>query len=226
MEQARTGSVRLIGPVEPGQFHRRLAAAENVGHPLFLHQRNDYFFQFRHGKIFPVGIGPVKAMGPDEVRHGLVQEFPGAAEGDEPPQVRGGNGHHGIFQHGNFGSHGLQFGFLRLDGLPLALFAPVHHRQSGILQDAFRLAPGIEGQEHIRAHEQGQFRIPVRFPQLGHGLIGIAAALAAHFQIADLQARLVLTGQTQHTKPLLRRGGPGRDFFVGRQIVRDHQQPG
>ena len=89
----------------------------------------------------PVFAGAVKPMLPDIVPYPRHQEGIGAAENQHPAQIRGGDGGDGILHQLDFRTHSFQGGLLRVDALPLALFAPAEHRKGRQLHDGFRLPP-------------------------------------------------------------------------------------
>ena len=94
-------------------------------------------------------------------------------------------------------------------------------------KNALRLAPGLEGQKHIRPHQQPQLVLRVLFLQAGQGVGGVAVSLPPDLQVQDLdpvfQAGL-FHGQAGHFQPLLRSRAAGGQSFMRRVPRGDYQQ--
>ena len=87
--------------------------------------------------------------------------------------------------------------------------------------------PGVEGQEHVRPHQQPQLVVGVLLPQLGQGVGGVALSLPSELQIQYLhlvpQADL-LPRQAGHFAALLGGGAARRQHLVGRQLGRNEKE--
>ena len=94
-------------------------------------------------------------------------------------------------------------------------------------QNLLRFVPGLDGEEHVRAHQQPQLVLRVPLLQLGQGVGGIAPTRPLQLQIQYLdpvpQAQL-LPRQAGHLKPLFRSGAARWQRLVGWLPVRDQQQ--
>jgi len=90
--------------------------------------------------------------------------------------------------------------------------------------DDLRLMPRVEGQEHVRSHQQPQLRVGVLLMQHAQGVAGVAFAGVVQLDIAGL-GHTAHRGrhQRRHVVPLPGRH-TGRQRLVGRHAVRDDQQ--
>ena len=177
VEDSRPGGISNVRPPTLRQCHRRIPAAQHMAHPVGVQKAHHHLFQLVHGQILPVGAGIIEVVLPDVVQHPRRQKLPGAAEGQKPAHLGGGNDDHVVVHQDDLGSLGFQ-GFLLLEsrGL-LSLVPPVENPQGRFPQNLLRILPGVEGQEHVRAHEQHQLRPGVQLFHRFQRFPGVADAL-------------------------------------------------
>ena len=92
-------------------------------------------------------------------------------------------------------------------------------------QDDLRLVPQVQGEEHVRAHEQPQLRVGIGLADGAQGVGGIALALPLQLQGGHLHVAAHHVGPLlHHGQPLLLGGRAAGQGLVGRDGRRDQQQ--
>ena len=133
-----------------------------MGHPLYaVHDRPGAHPKLVCVQAPDVCIGPVQPVEQDIAVHAGGQIFLALSLGQQLPQTGGGDIHQA--GQGDGGDPRLGEGLLQVlplggeDLLPVLFGTPegAHTRQ---LQNFLRLVPPVEGEEHVRPHEQPQLR--------------------------------------------------------------------
>ena len=119
----------------------------------------------------------------------------------------------------------LQKGLLLLEHLVGVVMVPGEGRHPGVLEDPLGLVPVLEGQEHIRTHEEPQLVLREHLMEFLHGVGGVALALPPKLQVRGLCPGTQAVGhEPGHLQTLLRGGGPLRQALVGRLPVGNDDQ--
>ena len=114
-----------------------------------------------------------------------------------------------------------------LDGEQLlgVLLAAPEGTEGTPLRDLAGVPPQMEGQEHVRPHQQIELRLGVLLPDGPDGVQGVALALPAQLHVRRLRLGPQGLGcQVRHGQPEVRRRRPGVHGLVGRDARRDQQQ--
>ena len=156
-----------------------------------------------------------------------VLSQPGAQEGG------GYLGDPGQAEEGHLSAVGLpQEGRLPLHRLHAVRLRPGKGGHSGLGQNAPGLVPGLQGQEHIGAHQQPQLIVRIVFPKLVQGIRRIAFSLPVQLRAVGLGAAGPLGQEGQavghlfrHGQPVSGGGGLRRQDLVGRHSHRDKKHP-
>ena len=132
----------------------------------------------------------------------------------------------GIIQNGDAGAVKLfQIGLLRLKSGALVGLAAAEGGDIGRAAYHLGTTPCVEGQEHIRSHQQPQFILGVFFPQLQQRIGSVALPLAAQFTVICHGALPHCARQQNcHFIALFVAGAACGQLLVGRDPCRDHQQ--
>ena len=227
VEQRRDAGLVLVAAVAADKTHRLLLRAQYMGHPLGLQiaqgdgpqliRRQSCQRHVRTVQLFPQYIAV----------YGGGQQIRAAALGQRLPHLCGGQLH-----HLRIGDNGhvravlpLQKRLLPGKGGLLAALHAAERADAGHGHHLPRLPPVLQGQEHVRAHQQENFIIRILLLHHAQRFPGIAGAAAPQLHIQHLgffaQRR---RGQHRHVQPLLRRCRPRRQFLVGRDKRGDQQQ--
>ena len=198
-----------------------------MAHPLLHHHGVGTGPQLGDGQALQVGVGAVELISQDVPIDGGDEIVPALSPGQQLPQPGGGDVHQtGQGDGGNPGSGAGPLQILPLRGedrLPVLLRAAkgAYPRQ---LQNLLRLAPPVEGQEHVRTHEQPQLRLRVFLPEGRQRVGGVALPRPVQLQRGHLRHLGHQQGvghDFRHSQPVLGGWGVLRQLLVGR-VGRGH----
>ena len=207
MEQRRDAGLRLVAAVAVDKAHRLLLRAQHMGHPLGLEAAQGDGPQLvrrqpRQGLVRPIQLFPQHIA----VYGGGQQRF-AAALRQRLPHLRGGQLHRlRVGDEGDIRAvFPLQKRLLPGKGVRLAAFHAAERADAGQRHHLPRLPPILQGQEHIRPHQQPQLVLRIPAPQQAQRLpcIAGAAAFQLHIQHLGLFAQRC-RGQHGHVVPLPR----------------------
>ena len=180
--------------------------------------------------MFQVGASAVKAVSQDVAVDGGRRVLPALPPGQQLPQPGGGDVHQP--RQGDGGDFRPGVGLLQVFPLGGEKLLPVlfgaskgaHPRQ---LQNPLRLAPEVEGEEHVRPHEKPQLRPWVLLFQLSQGVGGVALPRPVQLHggcLRHLGHQQDVGHFGRHGQPVLRPGRALRQLLVGRNGVRNDEQ--
>ena len=226
--------IQLLGAVvkqrgDPGVGHIRtvllskangfLLRAQHMGHPLGFEIAQGDGPQFLRCQMLQIAVGAVESLAEDIAAHRFRQVLFSRTVGQCLPDICGGHLDHIIvansFPPGAVGL--LQKPLLTSEGLILIGLQAAERTDIGKGQDHIRLVPGVEGQKHIRSHQQPEFILRIPVPQLLQGIAGIALTRSLQLNVkhfclpADLRC-----GKGGHLQPLIRGRAALRQNLVGR----------
>ena len=102
-----------------------------MAHPVGIQQTDDDGLKLLHGKLLPLGSGIIQAVFMDVLPHLFRQEFPFAAEGQQPAELGGGDLRHPVLQQGHGNALRAELLLHPGDFLPFPFAAPAEYRQMG-----------------------------------------------------------------------------------------------
>ena len=201
-----------------------------MGDALVFQITQSYRPQLPQGQALQIRPGAVQSLPQDIAVHRRRQEIHALSLRQHDSQVRGGHIHHAGDGEGEDPGLGIcPVQIVPLNGEQL-LRVRLRSAEGGNPrqgQNLLRFVPGLDGEEHVRAHQQPQLVLRVPLLQLGQGVGGIAPPRPLQLQIQYLdpvpQAQL-LPRQAGHLKPLFRSGAARWQRLVGWLPVRDQQQ--
>ena len=227
VEDARPAGKLRVGAPALGQLHRLLLHAHDVGDALGPHHgigAGPQLLQIQPGQI---GIGAVQPVQQDVAIDGGQQVFSALPPLQQLPQPGGGDVHQP--GQGDGGDLGVKV-LLQIvplggeHGLPVLLRA-AKGADASQGQDDLRLVPQVQGEEHVRAHEQPQLCVGIGLADGAQGVGGIALALPLQLQGGHLHVAAHHVGPLlHHGQPLLLGGRAAGQGLVGGDGRRDQQQ--
>ena len=230
VEQRRHPGLVHIGAVALRQADGLLLRPQDMGDALVLKIAQGHRPQLLQRQVLEIRLGAVKALPQDIAVDGRGQFMLAAALSQPLPQLRGGDIHHPRNSQCKDTRAGVgAVEIVPLDGKELlgVLFGATEGSDARQGQDGLRVMPGLEGEEHIRSHQQPQLIVGVLFPQLSQGVGGVALPLSSELQVQYLHLvpqTDLLPRQAGHFAALLRGGAARRQHLVGRQLGRNEKE--
>ena len=213
-----------IGPPAPGQALRLLLHPLDVGDALGLHHGQGGAAQVVVVQAPQAGLHAVEPLAEDVAVDLAPEDLPGPGPVGLQQGANLGRGQVDDLREGNDGRPGaegrleaVRLGLQGGSGVRLPTGEGGHPRLG---QDALRLPPALEGQEHIRTHQQPELVVREALPEGLHSVGGVALARPVQLDAVGL-GQLVLS--RLQAQPVGRQGGhgqpvPGGDR-VGRQLL-------
>ena len=170
-------------------------------------------------------MGAVEPLAQDVAVHRLRQVLPALRQ--QLPQTGGGDIHHmGVLHHRHLRTEGLlQIRLLPGKALLLRVPGAAEGRHTDKAQDLLRLTPVLQGQEHIRSHQQPQLILRVLPAQGAEGIRRVALPPPLHLHVQHLcRAGQLRRGQRGHLQTLGGIGAALRQCLMRRDAGGDQQQ--
>ena len=217
----------LIHTPAASQSGRRLLGTKNMGDPAALQHTQGSRPEILQGQVLQIPLHAVQPFPEDEAIDGGVQIFQSPSQPQFLPQSGRGDVHNaGQGQRNDFRPEALsKKSPLYGEQLLSILLAAPESTEGTQLRNLAGAPPKMEGEKHVRSHQQIESGLGVLRPQSPDGVQGVALPLPAQFHVRRLRRRAYRLGrQVRHGQPAVRAGGHGVHGLVGRNACGNQQQ--
>ena len=228
VEQRRDARLDLVTAIAAGQAHRLLLRPQHVGHPLGLQIAQCDGSQLIRRQPRQRFLRAVQSLPQHIAVYGGGQQVRAAALSQRLTHLRGGQLH--SLRIGDDGHIRAEFPLQKclLSGKNrlLTIFSATECADVGHGHHPLRFPPILQGQEHIRPHQEPQFVLRKLLLHHAQCFPRIAGSSAPQLHVQHLGFFSQLRrGKHRHIPPLSGRRRPCRQGLVGWDKRRDQQQP-